>query len=118
MTLYLSGAMTGHPDGNRPAFAAAQKQLEAAGYTVVNPHDLDHPPDVTWDAAMARDLAALKLCDGLARMDGSEHSRGSGIEAAQAERDGQRVAPVRNWIEWAQRAHALPERATKEATTE
>ena len=39
-TIYISGPMTGLPDLNFPAFYAAQKLLEAQGYTVVNPAEV------------------------------------------------------------------------------
>lgn len=38
MRVYCSGPMTGVPDLNRPAFAAAEKRLTAQGHFVINPH--------------------------------------------------------------------------------
>ena len=38
MRTYISGPMTGKPDLNRPAFAAAEKRLTAQGHFVINPH--------------------------------------------------------------------------------
>lgn len=44
--IYIAGGMTGIPDLNRPAFAAAAKRLAAAGHVPVNPHDVaPHPHD-------------------------------------------------------------------------
>lgn len=40
--VYIAGPMTGIPDLNRDAFTAAAERLRAAGYDVVNPHDI--PP--------------------------------------------------------------------------
>lgn len=102
--LYCSGPITGQPDGNRSAFAAAQRCLEDAGYTVINPHALGHPPDVSWEQAMATDLAALRACAGVALLAGWRLSQGAQIEAHQAEEAGQPVADVVTWIQIAQMA--------------
>lgn len=43
MRIYCSGAMTGHPDHNRPAFNAAAKRLREQGHFVINPAELSAP---------------------------------------------------------------------------
>jgi len=40
--IYIAGPITGRPDLNRAAFAAAATQLRKLGHDVVNPHDI--PP--------------------------------------------------------------------------
>jgi len=39
--IYIAGPITGRPDLNRAAFAAAATQLRKLGHDVVNPHDID-----------------------------------------------------------------------------
>lgn len=62
-TVYILGPMTGKPNGNREAFAAAARVLRAKGLTVINPAELDQPGDasMTWAEYLARDLPYL--CD-------------------------------------------------------
>ena len=40
MRIYISGPMTGIPDGNRPAFDAVEERLTAQGFFVINPHHI------------------------------------------------------------------------------
>ena len=40
MRIYCSGAMTGVPDHNRPAFDKAAKRLREQGHFVINPAEL------------------------------------------------------------------------------
>ena len=43
MRIYCSGAMTGCPDHNRPAFDEAAKSLREQGHFVINPAELSAP---------------------------------------------------------------------------
>lgn len=43
MRIYCSGAMTGLPDHNIPAFNAAAKRLREQGHFVINPAELSAP---------------------------------------------------------------------------
>ena len=40
LTIYISGPISGLPDGNRPAFAEMAVTLRSKGWEVVNPHEL------------------------------------------------------------------------------
>lgn len=42
MRIYISGPMTGLPDGNIPAFNAAAERLRTEGHFVINPADISH----------------------------------------------------------------------------
>ena len=90
--LYLSGPITGMPD-YVTRFADAARQLQAAGYTVVNPVDLCEA-GWDWDRCMTVDLDALRTCDGVAVLDGWEASRGSRIELGEAFQRGLPVLTV------------------------
>lgn len=78
--VYISGAISGQPDLNRPAFEAAAKALRASGYTAVNPFDVC-PNPASWEEAMRADVKALMDCDGIVLLPGWERSRGATIEA-------------------------------------
>jgi hypothetical protein len=89
MTLvYLSGPISGMPDGNRLAFARAAVMLNEAGFFVKNPHDLFNEPAPTeqgamrayWQRAMRADIRALVDCDRIAMLPGWEKSEGAVLE--------------------------------------
>ncbi|GAB3763555.1 hypothetical protein GCM10028796_17260 [Ramlibacter monticola] len=87
--VYLSGPISGRPEGNRPAFDRAAENLRAAGYQVVNPHEVftEEPPadhaDLAeyWVRAMRADLVAMMRCTHICRLPEWEHSRGATIES-------------------------------------
>ena len=80
-TIYISGPISGLPDGNRPAFAEMATTLRSKGWVVVNPHDL-FAADVeeSWEGYMRKDLAALLTCTHLVMLPGWEQSRGAQLE--------------------------------------
>lgn len=80
MNLYLAGPMTGLADFNHPAFTATAAKLRAAGFTVVSPADNGLPKDAPWSQHMRADLPMLLACDGVALMEGWEHSKGAQLE--------------------------------------
>ena len=45
MRVYVAGPMTGIPQFNYPAFIELQSKLEADGYDIVSPAELDDPAD-------------------------------------------------------------------------
>lgn len=93
MKLYLAGPMRGRPDNNFPAFHVAARELRQAGYTVVNPAELDGeeaandaPSRADWCAYLKRDLKLLVDVDGIATLDGWEESEGANLEVDVARR--------------------------------
>ena len=93
MKVYISGPITGKPDGNIPAFQAAAEKLRAAGHEPVNPHDIDPSHDGecrpgyapgseghTSSCHMRADLRALLDCDAITMIDGWTTSRGAWAE--------------------------------------
>lgn len=46
MKIYIAGPMSGYPEFNFPAFFAAQRKLEATGWTVFNPAEKDQEKDL------------------------------------------------------------------------
>lgn len=90
MLIYLSGPISGHADGNRPAFERAAAMLRASGYLVKNPLDVfNEPPPRSrhadalrayWQRAMRADIRALLDCDRIAMLPGWEKSEGAKLE--------------------------------------
>jgi hypothetical protein len=93
LTIYISGPISGLPDGNRPAFAAAAARLSHDGHTVINPHDLFQEDErlLRWEDYMRVDLAALLTCYQVQLLPGWEHSRGARLEKYVAEQLGMPV---------------------------
>ena len=100
--LYIAGRpMTGLPNLNYPAFAAASVQLLAAGYAVESPTEGGQVDGWTWADYMRRGLGQLLTCDGVAMLPGWGGSRGACIEAELAGELDMPVRSVRDWIELA-----------------
>ena len=89
--VYLSGAMTGHPDLNFPAFHAAARELRAKGFDVANPAEIKPEGEPSWSACMRADLKAMLDCCTVALLPGWEDSKGANIEARLAIQLGMRV---------------------------
>ena len=85
MRVYISGAMSGLPLLNHPAFNAEAARLRALGFDVVNPAELCPDPGSSWAVCLRADIAALVTCDGLALLPGGEQSRGVALERHIAE---------------------------------
>jgi hypothetical protein len=97
MKIYVSGPMTGFPEHNLPAFAAAAKQLAAAGFDAVDPgiHGVD--PAFAWTDYLRRDLVDLCGCEAVALLPEWERSRGAQLEVHVARA---LEMPVKTLDEW------------------
>ena len=80
MRVYISGPITGIPDGNIEAFNYAEKLLREAGHDPVNPNKLDCADGDTWEQCMRRDIATLMSCDALLYLPGSDKSKEADFE--------------------------------------
>lgn len=98
MKLYLSGPMSGIPDHNFPAFFREARALEAAGYEVVNPAEINVDQSASWEACLKADIKQLVDCDGVAVMEGWTRSRGATLECYIAEKLNLPVREVGMWI--------------------
>jgi len=80
-TLYVSGAITGVPELNRPKFSAATKKLRGMGYIVINPHEIcDGLSEDEWEKCMRICIAKLMDADIIILLDDWKQSRGAKIE--------------------------------------
>jgi hypothetical protein len=77
--VYIAGPMTGLPDYNYPAFAAASDALAAAGYEPVSPAG-ELIDGWEWHHYLRRALQQMLTCEGVALLPGWELSRGARIE--------------------------------------
>lgn len=94
MKVYVSGPMTGHPDYNFPAFAAAVTALTEAGYEVIDPSRHGADPAFTWADYLRRDLRDVLDAEILVVLPGWECSRGGGFEVHVAHQLGMTVLPL------------------------
>lgn len=84
---YISGPISGHADGNRPAFDRAAEMLRDKGHEVRNPHEIftepppaDQSPEALlayWRRAMRTDVKALMDCDFIALLPHWQASKGA-----------------------------------------
>ena len=96
--IYVSGPMTGLPEFNKPAFYAAEAQLQAAGFEVVNPARNGLPDTAEWHQHMRADIKMLMDCDGVAMLDGWWMSKGARLEKNIADRLGMEVTSLELWL--------------------
>lgn len=87
MTIYIAGPMTGYPEFNYPAFAAAAADLRARGFEVVSPTEVSDdvaPDDYTTERPygwyLRRSLRLLLDCDEVYLLPGWEGSTGARLE--------------------------------------
>ena len=90
-TAYIAGPMSGYPEYNFPAFDAAQARLEALGFKVISPAQIDRDEgfDPTKDEVtpelmadiVRRDIEAIIKSDIIILLDGWEDSKGAVAEA-------------------------------------
>lgn len=81
MIVYLSGPISGNdPVKVLRDFKLAEMKLQSEGHTVVNPMEVDHTHDRTWEAYMRRDIVELMRCEAIYMLPGWERSRGAQIE--------------------------------------
>lgn len=97
--IYICGAMSGLPLLNKPAFHAAARELRAAGFTVVNPAEINPDSDGSaWADCMRKDIAQLVTCDAICLLPNSDASRGATLERHIAKSLGMPVIPLAEFI--------------------
>jgi hypothetical protein len=92
MKLYISGAITGIPFEQAKAnFNSAAVSLSITGLESVNPMDLNHDHDQSWESYMRVDLPELLKCDGIYMLRGWHQSKGANIEYSLASALGMKI---------------------------
>lgn len=99
LKIYISGPISGLPNGNLEAFLDAERQLQDAGHTPVNPHRNGLPSSATWEQHMRIDLKMLANCDAVAVLPGCNKSRGVAEELALARKMLMPIMTVCQWVE-------------------
>lgn len=107
ITLYIAGPMTGLPELNFPAFYQAQRDLQDAGYTVLNPADrAGRVKDQPWEYYLRRGILDVCHADGIATLPGWEASRGAQLELHVAKQLSMPTTTIEGWqILSTQRVH-------------
>jgi len=81
LKVYISGPITGKPNGNRSAFFAIGALLSTNGYSPINPHEvLCGVPQPRWTDYMKSDIKVMLDCDAVAMLPGWFWSRGARLE--------------------------------------
>lgn len=100
-TLYVAGPMTGLPEENFPAFFAAEKQLKAAGATVLNPAArAGKTKNMPWSWYLRRGIRDVTLADGVALLPDWELSRGAQLEVRVARGLDIPCVTIDGWLEF------------------
>ena len=90
--VYVSGPMSGIPEGNAPAFAKASADLRLMGYSVCNPVETsDWLGELEHHEYLRFDFERVLEADFLVALDGWEHSKGALAEILVALRIGTKV---------------------------
>lgn len=90
---YLSGPMSGYPQGNRPQFEICARLLRERGYEICNPIEFDESPGLPWSDYLRKDIRALMDCQGVITLPGWQESRGASLEVHIAHALGMQVLP-------------------------
>jgi hypothetical protein len=91
--------MTGLPEYNLPAFAAAEEALNVAGYEAVNPGRRGVIEGYKWSDYMRDAIGELVKCDGLCLLPGWEKSRGAAMEYDIAVQLGITIGDLDYWLD-------------------
>lgn len=97
--VYISGPITGKPEGNKEAFSQAEQHLKDLGYQCVNPRNLEIPfclrwekrnpcrdidivtgNEKLWNWMMKRSLFEMMECNSVLLLNDWENSKGAYIE--------------------------------------
>lgn len=98
MRIYVAGPMTGLPDYNLPAFAAATDRLRQVRFDARNPGHRGVIDGYTWRDYMRDGLRMLLDCDAVALLDGWGGSKGAALEVQVALAVEMPVRPLREWL--------------------
>jgi nucleoside 2-deoxyribosyltransferase len=79
--IYIAGPISGHDlEERKETFSNVQKALEKIGYEVVNPMELPHDHDKSWESYMKECILHLVQCDCIYMLDNWHFSAGARLE--------------------------------------
>ena len=78
--VYISGRITGIENKAKIQFAQAEAELQAKGFHTVNPFNLNHNHDKSWQSYMRECIRALCDCTTIYMLPGWKKSRGANLE--------------------------------------
>ena len=80
MIIYIAGKVSGMEDKARFLFRIAEKELNLQGHDVINPMELEHDHDKTWQSYMRECISAMMKADALYLLPNWRESKGARIE--------------------------------------
>ena len=80
MKIYISGPISGLPDGNFEAFREAEEAITERGHTAINPHTDCAGFIGGWSDYMRADIRAMMDADAVLMLPDWEKSRGAALE--------------------------------------
>jgi hypothetical protein len=97
--IYISGPISGQPEGNKEAFESMEKRLASMGGDPQSPRraawpqwlsmEIPHQFDQGWNIQMRKAVAMQMQCDYVVLLPGWRDSRGAKIEVGLADEVGQ-----------------------------
>lgn len=79
--VYIAGPISGHDlKSRKEAFKNAEIELKRLGHNVVNPIELPHNHDKSWESYMKECIEALLKCDTICLLHGWNKSKGAKLE--------------------------------------
>jgi len=97
MKVYISGKISGIEREARKEFAKAELLLALNGYEPINPFNLDHDHDNSWEEYMKVDIEAMLKCQAICMLKGWQESEGAKIEHTLASSLGFRVGTIEDF---------------------
>lgn len=101
MKVYISGPISGCPNGNRSMFYKLASMISKIHHVsgVVNPHELhEDAKDLSWIGYMRRDIKAMVECDQVFLLEGWLWSRGARLEYRLAKKLGITITAPPFWL--------------------
>ncbi len=86
MKIYISGKISGIELKAQELFVLAEYEILALGYIPLNPMNLIHNHNLSWEEYMKIDIRALMECDGIYMLKNWRESIGASVEHDLAEK--------------------------------